>query len=312
MDSLVSILLPVYNGERTLGRTLASLEKQTYPNVELLVCIDGSTDRSFEILSDYANRNRNTRIFVNSENLGLGPTLNRLVYESKGEFCAIAEQDDVYPKCRIRSQVEALLRNPQAGLVSGIAEFVDYEPNATSGQKRFPGLLEKGGQYPVNADALFLLNYVQQIKVVNSAMMFRRKTHVDNGLYFSKHYGSVSVDWSYVLRFSKRSGILGLNQTLVYLDRTPSRANVTSNKRGQFAAARELLRSFRFEEPRIVTPAVYREALKNQLLLELGYKTRFSLPISAMLYTFLHLDTRFCRYLLARTRKAAERMANAA
>ena len=311
MDSLVSILLPVYNGGKTLERTLSSLEKQTYPNIEVLACDDGSSDRSFEILNEYAGRNGNTRIFVNTENLGLGPTLNRLVYESKGEFCAIAEQDDVYPDCRIGSQVEALLQHTEVGLVSGIAQFVNYDAKVTGGEKRFPGLLENDGQYPADGEALFLLNYVHQIKVVNSAMMFRRKTHVDNGMYFSKHYGSVSVDWSYILRFSRRSGILGVNRTLVYLDRTPSRGNVTSDKRRQFAAARELLRSFRFEEPGIVTPAVYREALKNQLLLELGYKTRFSLPISAMLYTFLHLDTRFCRYLLARTRKVAERMADA-
>lgn len=252
----LSVILPIYNGEKTLASTLESLVNQTFKDFELIACIDGTKDGSLEILLQYKDRFQKMLILENSVNLGLGATMNRLVGYTSGKYIAVAEQDDFYYPERLALQVDVLDNNLSVGLVSGIADF-------WNGQKisfRFPGILIKGKQYPKGKE-MFLFNYRNQTKVVNTCMMFRKSVHVDNGLYFSKHYPNVPVDLAYFLRFSLVSDIHGINKSLVLLDRRKTRESVTAlGKTKQYLASLELLRSFRYEYPQIVTKKDYRYA----------------------------------------------------
>ena len=244
----VSVILPIYNGERTLEATLKSLADQTFQDFEVVACIDGTHDSSLDILNAYQNIFPKLTVLKNEVNLGLGPTMNRLVSNSNGEYIAIAEQDDYYYPNRLQLQVDLLDAKSDIGLVSGIAEFWDGEKVTN----KFPGRLVHGDQYPEGKE-LFLLNYRNQIKVVNSCIMFRKSVHIDNGLYFTKHFPSISVDWTYILRFSLVSKIYGLHEILVRLDRRAARNSVTSNKIKQFEATKELVRSFAYEYPEIIS-----------------------------------------------------------
>ena len=262
----VSIILPVYNGVKTLKTTLNSICNQTFQDFELVCCIDGSKDGSESLLWSFQNKIKNLKIIRNFENLGLGATMNRLMANTQGEYVAIAEQDDYYYPERLELQVEVLDSRTDVGLVSGISEFWDGKKVVT----KFPGILLSGKQYPIGKE-MFLLNYRKQIKVVNSCTMIRKSVHIDNGLYFSKHYPSISVDWSYILRFSMVSKIYGIHKPLVRLDRRINRESVTSNKEKQFLASRQLLASFRYEYPNIVTNKDYQYALNTQLIMELNH-----------------------------------------
>ena len=271
----VAVILPVYNGQKTLSGTLESLLSQTYDNFELLVCIDGSTDNSLQIIKEFENKFKKVAILINEKNLGLGPTMNRLVAQTQSDYIAIAEQDDFYYPERLALQVAILDKNNAVGLVSGIADFWDGEKIVS----QFPGILANGQQYPQGKE-MFLLNYKHQIKVVNSCMMFRKSVHIENGLYFSKHYPSVSIDWSYILRFSLVSEIYGINKPLVQLDRSADRNSVTSNKLKQYEAARELIRSFYYEYPAVISRNDFKFAMTTQHLLELGSYNKYQLPLN--------------------------------
>ena len=274
----VSVVLPIYNGEKTLEETLKSLAAQTYQDFELVACIDGTNDGSQEVLENYRKFFSDLKILKNEKNLGLGPTMNRLVANSKGEYIAIAEQDDYYYPDRLQLQVDILDSIENIGLVSGIAEFW----NGDKLTFKFPGILVNGMQYP-NGEEMFLLNYRNQIKVVNSCIMFKKSVHVDTGLYFTQHYPSISVDWTYILRFSLVSNIYGLQEILVRLDRRTDRTSVTTNKDKQFAAARELLRSFAYEFPEIISNKDYQYAYRTQLLLELGHTSSIKFFVKGFL-----------------------------
>ncbi|MFM9987013.1 glycosyltransferase family 2 protein [Flavobacterium sp.] len=284
----VSVILPIYNGGKTLARTLDSLLHQTFQDFELVTCIDGSKDNSLDIINGYKNKFKKIIILENKTNLGLGPTMNRLVAYSNGEYLAVAEQDDVYVESRLEIQVDALDTNPEFGMCSGIAEHFNYNDNIST--FKFPGLLVNNENYPKNKEDFFLLNYINGVKVVNSCMMFRKSVHIDNGLYFSKHLGSVSVDWLYVLRFLKVSNIKGINKTLVILDRTPSRTNVTSNKTNTIYNSFELLRMVRFEEPLLITKKIYKKAHTFQNRLEFGHLNNFNKVIRLFIFP---LDVKF-------------------
>lgn len=290
--TLVSILLPVYNGEKTLENTIKSLLLQTYKNFELLIALDGCTDRSEAIVASIVDER--IRLFKFNTNRGLGPTLNRLMYHvaEDSHFIALAEQDDYYYTERIEKQVKFLKDNAAYGLVSGIAEFWNGKTCT-----KFPGLLVHGGQYP-QGKKMFLYTYREQIKVVNSSIMFRKTVHIDNGMYFSCHFPSVSVDWSYILRFSLISRIYGLQDVLVRIDRRPYRNSVTSNKDKQFLAARELLRSFKYEFPEIVREQDFKYAMNTQYLLELSHSGGLK-SIRFIIFNPVRLltDSRYIKYL---------------
>jgi glycosyltransferase involved in cell wall biosynthesis len=278
----VSVILPVYNGESTIQRTLLSLLEQTYKDFEIILCIDGSNDQSEQIINEtFLKTAIPYKLIKNDFNLGLALTMNRLTDTATGEYIAVAEQDDVYPPQRLSLQVDILDLHQNIGLVSGIAEHFDYDKNKAT--TKTPGLLVHGHQYPENPKENFLLNYIDQIKVVNSCMMIRKSMHVRSGLYFDNTYGNVSVDWSYILRAALFTQFYGIHETLVKLDRTPGRKNITQNKQQQYKAARALLADFRSKYPELITDTNYQKAYHNQVERELA-----SLAIDKLLLKIFH------------------------
>lgn len=275
----VSVILPIYNGEKTLAKTLDSLVNQTFKDFELIACIDGSNDNSCDIIKSYSDKFINLKILINEKNLGLGSTMNRLVANTTGDLIAIAEQDDFYYKYRLEEQLKVFNKMPEVGMVSGIADFYNGEKI----NFRFPGILVSGKQYP-KGEEMFLLNYRNQVKVANSCMMFRKEVHVNNGLYFSKHYPSIGIDWSYVLRFSLYSQIYGISKSLVLLDRRNDRNSITTNKAKMFKASRELIRSFYYEYPEIIKKEDFKFAMTTQHQMELSHKNKYSFVVFSIFY----------------------------
>ncbi|EDM42964.1 glycosyl transferase, family 2 [unidentified eubacterium SCB49] len=299
----VSVILPIYNGEKTIDATLKSLKEQTFQDFELIVCIDGTHDRSEDILKRYEDCFLKMIILKNRNNLGLGPTMNRLIANTSGEYIAIAEQDDYYYPNRLALQIDFLDQNPTYGLVSGIAEFWNGEKVTML----FPGILVNGGKYPEGKD-LFILNYREQLKIVNSCIMLRKSVHIDNGLYFTKHYPSISVDWTYILRLSLVSKIQGLHEVLVRLDRKANRDSVTSDKVKQYLASRELLRSFAYEYPEIISKSDCKYAQTTQHLMELSITSKFKFVPTFIYFYFLNpQDTRWQPYFKKRIKRLFEK-----
>lgn len=256
-ESLVSVILPVYNGEKTIKATVESILNQTYQNFELVACIDGTNDGSENILNSFGDSR--IRVIRNPRNLGLPRTLNRLVVNTseKARYVAMAEQDDWYYPERLQAQVEFLDANDNYGLVSGIAE---HWGGSKASSHLFPGILEKGGQYPVDYKECFLFNFKELNKFVQTCMMFRKDHYFDHGMYFSAHYPSVPTDWDFVLRWCKFTPIHGLHKVLVRKDRRDDRESVTKNLDRLYSSGFELIRSYKYECAHIITPADYKYA----------------------------------------------------
>ncbi|WP_168583474.1 glycosyltransferase [Gephyromycinifex aptenodytis] len=90
-DPLVSIVIPVYQSERTVGEAISSALMQTYPNLEIVVCLDGATDRSGAIVDAYGDLVR----VVRQDNQGLSAARNSAVAAARGELIALLDADDV-------------------------------------------------------------------------------------------------------------------------------------------------------------------------------------------------------------------------
>lgn len=90
---LLSVIVPVYNVEAYLNQCIASITGQTYPNLEILLVDDGSTDASGSICDDWAKRDGRIRVF-HPHNGGAGAARNLALDQSRGELLALVDSDD--------------------------------------------------------------------------------------------------------------------------------------------------------------------------------------------------------------------------
>lgn len=118
----ISIVIPAYNAEAFLGQTIASISAQSFDNFEIIVVDDGSTDATAEIASTADPRVR----VVQQRNQGIAVARNVGISESRGEWIAFLDHDDLWHPHKLKAQTEVLERDPGCGIVYG--EFLRWNP----------------------------------------------------------------------------------------------------------------------------------------------------------------------------------------
>ena len=121
----VSVVIPVYNGEKHLRRTLESVLAQTCPPSEIIIVNDGSTDGSLAILSEYEGAIR----ILHQNNCGVSHARNRGAAESNGELIALLDQDDIWYREKVEKQVKVFTDRPDVSFVYSDVDFVDPSGN---------------------------------------------------------------------------------------------------------------------------------------------------------------------------------------
>ena len=125
---LLTVLMPVYNAEKFLKDSIGSILKQTYSDFELLILDDGSTDNSLKIIKAYAKEDKRIKILVNKTNQKQAKCRNRLLKNSKTEFIAWMDSDDISLEDRLQTQMDFLKQNPKIDAVG-----VQYSAFGSSG-----------------------------------------------------------------------------------------------------------------------------------------------------------------------------------
>ena len=100
---MISVLLPVYNGEKYLKKTIDSVLSQTYTDFELLIGFNGTKDNSKKIVSEYTDSR--IRVFDYGDDTGKSITLNKLLKESNGDWIALQDDDDRWSNNKLERQV---------------------------------------------------------------------------------------------------------------------------------------------------------------------------------------------------------------
>jgi len=122
---LVSVVMPAYNSEKTIGEAIESILNQTYKNFEFIIINDGSTDKTLEIIKSYAKKDKRIIVLDNEKNFGIPKTRNIALKKSKGKYIAIQDSDDISLSKRLEKQAEFLERNPNVGVVGSFMEIFD-------------------------------------------------------------------------------------------------------------------------------------------------------------------------------------------
>lgn len=96
----ISIIMGIYNCESTLNEAVASIKNQTVQNWELIMCDDGSSDRTYEIAENLQRADKRIVLLKNEHNLGLNITLNNCLKKARGAYIARMDGDDRYGNIR--------------------------------------------------------------------------------------------------------------------------------------------------------------------------------------------------------------------
>ncbi len=184
----ISVIIPAYNAERTILETIASVQQQTFSDLELIVINDGSTDRTLEML-DTVEDSR-LKIFSYS-NGGLPTARNRGISHATGEFIAFLDADDLWTSDKLEAQLAALQQHLEAGVAYSWTYFMD----------------EQGGPCYVEGSRLFEGNVYAELLVNNflhngSNPLIRRQA-IESVGEFDPTLKSCE-DWDFYLRLAAR------------------------------------------------------------------------------------------------------------
>ena len=184
---LVSVIVPVYNGERYLRESLDSILVQTYPNIEILVMDDASTDGTAPILETYESR---VRIFRQPSNRGIYGNANDGIALARGEFICVYHADDIYAPTMVEREVEFLNRYPETGAVFTNMIFIGPD-SRDFGLMHLPPEVVGGGPFDFPEVFNALLTRMNRFLMCPTAMV-RAAVHRDVGVYRDETFRNTS------------------------------------------------------------------------------------------------------------------------
>lgn len=215
---LISVIIPVYNGEKTIRETIYSVLSQTLQNFELIVVNDGSKDSTVEIVEGI--QDPRLKLF-SYPNAGQAMSRNRGFSHAVGEYISFLDADDLWTPDKLEAQLKALQENPQADVAYSWTNYINE-----SGQ-----YLRQGSYVKVSGDVfknLLVVNFLEN----GSNPLIRAKALTEVGGFD----GAVTPaeDWDMWLRLAARYHFVAVPspQILYRVSATSSSANVSKLEAG--------------------------------------------------------------------------------
>jgi glycosyltransferase involved in cell wall biosynthesis len=220
MDNpLVSIIVPVYNGEPFIGEAIDSVLAQTYRPIEIIVVDDGSQDSTAKIVQSYSQV-----IYIHQKNSGHGVAKNTGIQHSKGEYLAFLDSDDLWDAQKTEIQLDYLLKNPDT----------DY---VICNMKNF---LQPGWSPPTNIGDFHSEDEVAGY--IPSALLIRRNILNKVGYFNSNMRRANDTDWHFRAK-DKGARMANVNKLLLY--RRIHESNLSHHRGIESRAVKELLQAVR-------------------------------------------------------------------
>lgn len=207
-NKMISIVLPVYNGERYLEEALKSVIRQTYVNFELIVVDDCSTDRTSDIVKNYMEKDERIRYIRNVVNLKLPKTLNIGFANASGYYLTWTSDDNRYKENALEVMAKYLDDHIDVDMVYANYSEIDLEGNVT--RKR----------YLESPEGIVYKN------VVGACFLYRCEVAKAVGEYDTNLF--LAEDYDYWIRISKVGKIAHIIDDLYFYRK--HEASLTSNR----------------------------------------------------------------------------------
>ena len=140
-DQLISVVMPAFNAEKTIGQAIRSVLNQTHKKLELIIIDDASTDKTLPIATEYAQTDARIRILRNSENSGVSCSRNSGVKAASAEWIAFLDSDDMWMPDKLERQCRTVLNSPSCSICFTGSSFTDERGQPCDYTLSVPGRL---------------------------------------------------------------------------------------------------------------------------------------------------------------------------
>lgn len=192
-ERYVSIILPTYNRAHLIGESIGSIQRQTYPYWELIVIDDGSTDNTEEIVAEFMAADARIHYHRWSPNRGVSAARNEGIRQSRHEYIAFEDSDDLWREDKLQKQMQVFVDIPEARMV-----YCAYE-----------GIKEDGTVIRVPNDSIKtddlqgnLYKLLLQRNVIGLPTVMLHRQCLENCGVFNERLKSLE-DWELLLRIAR-------------------------------------------------------------------------------------------------------------
>jgi glycosyltransferase involved in cell wall biosynthesis len=211
---LVSIIVATYNGEKYLLEQLNSIANQSYKNIEIIICDDDSKDGTKNIIKTFAENNPNVYYYLNVNNVGVNKNFEDGFLKAKGDFIAIADQDDIWLLNKIETQM-ALFTSQDIVLTHSMSVRFSGNDLPTKKYQNITNPFEGN-----DVKKLLLRNSVSGHNIIFRKALLKQILPIPTGIYY---------DWWIVQTAAVNGTVAATNKVLAY--QRAHDANITVKKR---------------------------------------------------------------------------------
>jgi hypothetical protein len=194
--------MSVYNGSKYLKEAIDSILSQTLMSFEFIIIDDGSTDETWDILTEYADQDQRIVLVQNRKNLGLSQSLNKGLVLTRGNYIARQDADDVSMPERLATQIGCLQQQPSVGLLGTAYYVIDSEEQHRT-VHRHP-----------ETDTEIRWQMLFHNAFCHSSVMFRREFLNTEGLLYDENL-PCSQDYEFWSRMLQQTSAANLTTPLV-------------------------------------------------------------------------------------------------
>jgi len=241
----VTVFTPNYNKSKYLPETIESVLHQTYENFEYIIIDDCSTDDSWDIISDYASKDKRIKAYRNDENLKIVKTRNKGFQFSSKEtkYYAILDSDDVSTPERLKQQVKFLEENPRYGLIGSDIIVIDEESK------------EIGYRKYASSDLDIRKVITRLNPIAQSSVLLRKQAIQEVGFYDEKW--NVCQDYDYWLRIGIDWKLKNFNRPLIKYRLSKTQVKTTNLK--------ETIQNTYFIQKKAIKEYNYHDSIYNKI-----------------------------------------------
>ncbi len=189
---LISIIIPIYNAEKSIKECIESIISQTYKNIEIICINDGSTDNSLNIIEEYANKDKRIKIY-SQENKGPGSARNLGILKATGGFICFVDIDDCFIDDNALMNLVLAQRKCNSDLVVGKISVTDSN---TREQIKIRGWDNLKSHVIYNCNNLYNKIY-QCISPSCFSKLYKSELLLENNIFFTSHKASEDMLFVY-------------------------------------------------------------------------------------------------------------------